>query len=151
MTDVTNSLPPVDRTGGGFKLAPDDRSRFAPNYTPLASTRILRSRLYADEGGVATVTFAGTLEQQALWLEAGGSGRLSVYAEVARALEGAKSLQTTLRIAVVPTGKRVPEDASRIGSARGLHAYLLAATVGPLPTGPDLEADDDDNDSELLA
>lgn len=45
-------------------------------------------------------------------------------------------------MAVVPTGKRVPQDARRIGSHRGTHAYLLGATVGPLPTRPHLTTGD---------
>ncbi len=87
MSDITDAV--TDRVITNSSMDGDatraERRRFAPNDTPLARVRILRCRLYADEGGVATATFAGKLEQQALWLEAGGSGRLSVYAEVARA------------------------------------------------------------------
>ncbi len=132
MSDITDAV--TDRVITNSSMDGDaaraERRRFAPNYTPLAGSVILRCRLYADEGGVATATFAGTLEQQALWLEAGGSGRLSVYAEVTREPEGAKPLQTTLRTRSCQRARGLPEDARRIGSVRGEHAHLLGATVG---------------------
>jgi hypothetical protein len=130
----------IDYTG----LADAPRQPFTPNYTPLKGTRILRHRLYADEGGVASATFAGTLKADEVWVEGGTSGRLSVYAEVrANQPEDEEPVHTTLRIALVPTGKRVPEDARRIGSKRGLHAYLLGATTVPLHA-LGLEQTDDD-------
>lgn len=119
---------------GSDDLAPA-REPFVPNYTPLAGTRILRARLYGDAGGVATVTFRGTLDPQALWVERGTSGRLSVYAEVTRSAD----TDTVLRVALVPTGKRVPEDAQRLGSGKGMHAYLLSALTQPRPAEQDAE------------
>ncbi len=153
MSDIygtTTPTAPIDL--GGFDdsdgFAPVERAPFTPNYTPLAGTRILRHRLYADEGGVATATFAGTLNPDEVWTEGGTSGRMSVYAEVARNRDDSAPVQTTLRIALVPTGKRVPEDARRLGSRRGLHAYLLAAEVTPMPAP---QADGDDADADIPA
>ncbi len=120
---------------------PVERPRFTPNYTPQENTRILRAKLHADDGGVATVTFRGTLDGHALWIAGPGmSGRLSVYAEVTR-VPDAEPVQTTLKVALVPTGKRVPKIGWRIGSRQGTHVYLLEATVSPMPVPADADAD----------
>lgn len=125
LTDAAGGF--VDPLSVGWE---PERQPFKPDYTPLSGVRILRHRLYANEGGVASATFTGRLDADAIWVEGGTSGRMSVYAEVTR---GDGTEQTTLRVALVPTGKRVPEDARRIGSKRGMHAYLLSATVAPKP------------------
>lgn len=106
----------------------EGRERFTPDYTPIEGLRVYRSRLRPNEGGVATVTFRGDLTSATpMWIEQGTSGRPSLYAEVATTDDTA----TAIRIAMVPTGKRVPMDdtdstAKRIGSVKGLHCYLLS-------------------------
>lgn len=100
---------------------------FVPEYDFDADTRIHRQRLTPNEGGVATVRFRGIAGD--LWVEQGSSGRLSLFTEVT----ASEDVATVLRVAIVPTGKRVPLG-QRLGSARGLHAYLLSReTAAPQP------------------
>lgn len=116
--------------GGGCSAADDaNRVAFKAGYQQMASTRILRGRLYVNrEDGTATVTFRGQIGDATtdLWVERGSSGRLSLMAEV----EVTEDSATEIRVAVVPTGKRVAavDDAKshRIGSVDGRHVYLLS-------------------------
>jgi hypothetical protein len=102
---------------------------FVPDYSPIAGLRILRSRLRTSEGGTATVRFRGQIADATtdVWLERGTSGRLSLYAQV----DVDDTTATEIKVAVVPTGKRVPAisgdtaRAHRIGSVGGTHVYLL--------------------------
>jgi hypothetical protein len=100
----------------------EPREPFVPGYTPTQGMRVHRQRLSADEGGVATATFHGDV--RSAWVQTGATGRMSLYAEV-NVLD---TDDTTFRVAMVPTGKRVPMNASRIGSAGRMHAYLLETT-----------------------
>lgn len=133
MTDNTNTTASGDiadliaPTTDGDTSA--ERERFTPDYTPSEDVRIWRSILRPNSGGVATVTFAGTLPNAAdLWIEQGTSGRLSLYG----AVQATDDTATAIRVALVPTGKRTPlkgdgtdGEARRLGSVKGLHAYLL--------------------------
>jgi hypothetical protein len=100
----------------------DGRPTFAPGY-PVTANRIYRARLYPGRyDGVATVTFRGNVaDATQTWVSKGASGRISLYAEVTPTDDTA----TEIRVAVVPTGKRVPDDGYRIGSVDGTHVYLL--------------------------
>lgn len=112
-----------------------ERVRFTPGYPVQAGTRILRSRLYANPStGVATADFEGTLQGQP-WIEGTRAGGLKLYAEVAVD----RDTLTTLHLALVPTGKRVPEAGIRLGGANGTWAYLLGQDVTSLP---ELKAED---------
>lgn len=113
------------------------REPFVPDYEPLADTRVYRKRLYPNAGGVATVTFRGAADS--LWIERGRSGRLSVYSEVTLPSEDEAPLETVLRVAVIPTGKRIPKSGVRLGGANGLHAYLLSRETR-VPDDMDLAA-----------
>ena len=99
--------------------------RFTPGYEVAERTRILRSRLYADEHGVATADFEGTVKGLP-WIEATSNRGLKLYAEIITD----DTVLSTMRIALVPTGKRVPADAVRLGGANGTHAYLLDSITG---------------------
>lgn len=103
---------------------------FVPDYTPVAGLRILRSHLRFGEGGTATVTFRGQIADATtdVWVERGTSGRMSLYAEVAVDDDTA----TEIKVASIPTGKRIPADhtgagkAHRLGSVGRYHVYLLS-------------------------
>ena len=113
-----------------------DTTKFTPGYTPISGSRIHRSRLRVQPDGTATVYFNGQVEditdgQQAFVLNAGS--QINLYAEVAVD----DTTMTEVKVAVVPTGKRVPqapggngERAHRIGSVQGptgaSHVYLLS-------------------------
>jgi hypothetical protein len=106
----------------------DDRPRFTPGY-PVSDARIYRSRLHVNSSnGVATVTFRGVvIDATRAWIERGSTGRLSLYCEVIPTDDTA----TEVRVAVVPTGKRVPDvidggPTLRLGSVGGQHVYLLS-------------------------
>lgn len=100
---------------------------FVPDYTPTPGLRVLRSHLRVGDGGTATVRFRGQIENALAdcWIERGGSGRLSLYAQV----DVDDTTATEIKVAVVPTGKRVPsvdgDRAPRLGSVGGRHVYLL--------------------------
>lgn len=96
---------------------------FAAGY-PQTDARIFRARLYPGRfDGVATVTFRGTVaDATRCWIERGSSGRLSVYGEVTPTEDTA----TEIRLAVVPTGKRVPDGGLRLGGGSGQQVYLLS-------------------------
>lgn len=117
-----------------------ERQPFVAGYDQ-GDARIFRNRLYADDGGVATVIFRGTITTEP-WVEAGSSGRLSVYAEVTPT----DTVDTVLQIALVPTGKRVPARGTRLKGGRRTQAYLLAADTQPRPVlaTPAQDADDSD-------
>lgn len=108
-----------------------DHARFAPGYE-VADARIFRARLYPSAtDGTATVTFRGTVEDATrCWVTRGRSGRISLYAEVTPTTDTA----TEIKVAVVPTGKRIPtvdghagpEPTLRLGSVGTEHVYLLS-------------------------
>lgn len=106
--------------------------------------RILRGKLVPDAGGVATVTFGG-VPVNGVWVEANSGSRLSLYAEV-DGLDG--SVQTVARVAVVPTGKRVPTGAVRLGgNGRGRHAYLLSTETVARPVADGTDTDTSASDA----
>lgn len=106
-----------------------DVARFEPAYTPIEGTRVLSGRLRFDAGGVAEVTFRGQI------LYRPGAPTAAVYVAGERRLYAEVILDedtaTTVRVAAVPTGKRVPQEAGggaaqRIGmSGPRHHVYLL--------------------------
>lgn len=96
-----------------------DHVPFEPAYEVMP-VRILRGRMGRLEGGVAEVTFRGQVTDGVY------AGERCVYAEVAVD----ETTATTVRVAVVPAGKRVPLDesgaaATRIGMSGDRHVYLL--------------------------
>lgn len=105
------------------------RPRFKAGYES-STERILRERINVGADGVATVTFMGTVhDATTCWITRGSSGRMSIYGEVGT--EGSHA--TRMRLAVVPTGKRIPlidggtdGPAMRLGSEAGQHVYLLS-------------------------
>jgi hypothetical protein len=131
MNDITSTTTSGDIADLATDADGDTRTRFTPDYVPSEDVRIWRSILRPNSGGVATVTFAGTLPNDAdLWIEQGTSGRLSLYG----AIRATDDTATAIRVALVPTGKRTPRlgddgsdgEARRLGSVKGLHAYLLS-------------------------
>jgi len=99
------------------------RRRFTPGYEQAESTRVLRVRIEPDEHGVDRIRFKGAV--RSAWIATSpGSGRGSVYAEV----DTSADFDTLMGVAVIPTGKRVPKGASRMGSAGSAHFYLLGTT-----------------------
>lgn len=128
MSDSTSTTTPDFSTLTDAELAagidPTERPKFKPDYE-VGTRRIWRTRLRPNEGGKATVTFRGTVHNALddVWIADG-----HLFAEV----EPTEDTATRLEVAVVPTGKRVPEGpngagthAHRIGSAGRSHFYLL--------------------------
>lgn len=134
---------------------PNERVRFKPGYE-VSDARILRGRLRPAEDGTATVTFRGQVaDATRCWVEVGGSGRISLYAEVTPD----DTTATEVKVALVPTGKRVPKvgrarlgtvtlpgygrrSHTRIQSGGVTHVYLLAVdgTVDRVQLDADREA-----------
>jgi hypothetical protein len=111
-----------------------DPGGFTPDYAVAEGVRIHRAKIYKGSGGTATVTFRGQIDDATRDLTVraanGGSGRPSIYAEVVTD----DSSATTVKVAIVPTGKRVPltadgDRAFRLGTvqrgSRFEHVYLL--------------------------
>lgn len=102
------------------------RAPFKPGY-PVAEARIYRKGLRVSrEDGTATVTFRGQVANALLCFVERTSHGLSLFAEVVPDETSA----TAITVAVVPTGKRVPDIGNsagvRLGSVGGSHVYLLA-------------------------
>lgn len=128
--NLSTSSTPAGFAPDGLGEVADEREPFTPDYTPMRGRRIWRSKIRVGKGGVAEVTFAGNVpDATAAWVEPGmRSNGMNLYAEV----EPTDDTATTLRLAVVPTGKRPPmnddetQPALRLGSVGTRHVYLLS-------------------------
>lgn len=117
----------------------DERPRFVPGYARTDAV-IHRVGLRADSGGVATATFDGLLDATRCFTATNRRGTVSLYAEVTPD----DDRETTVRVAMVPTGKRVPQadtgaESIRLGTEGRIHVYLLAVETNPAGTAEALE------------
>jgi hypothetical protein len=119
MSDITSSTDQTTDAG---------TSAFQPGYEP-GDARIHRNTLRIKPDGTARVTYRGQILDATsdLWVERSRSGRIKLYAHVVTD----ETTATEVRVAIVPTGKRVPlipdttQPSLRIGSVGGQHVDLL--------------------------
>lgn len=125
--------------------ATPERTPFVPGYGVIPNVRIIGTTLQADDDGTATATFRGDLDATRITVKGSRTRQVPrLYAEVDKGVE----VHTEVKVALVPTGKRVPQardgsPALRLGQAGRVHVYLLSveskpaqATVDAL-SGPD--------------
>lgn len=124
---MTENLTTTATDGAELDAATEaGRQPFKAGYEQSEGTRVVRGKIYTGEDGTATVTFLGQINDATtdLWVQQ-GTARASLYAEVA--LDDATA--TEVRLAIVPTGRRVPETGLRLGTIkrgrRVSHVYLL--------------------------